>query len=179
MNSFLLRFSVFLSILLLASCASPRVMRTTYPDGFTLITRSSGPIQTRHEGRAQLKKADAIGGRKVSFKKNVIVRHNADKVPCSLHDGFGFSVMILGLPDGENELTVEIEHPMFLPPQDRLGTFFSRKDKISSMNAKATWGFVWGFNNEYERVAGKWVVRLKYRDVIIFQESVEVLPLTP
>ena len=170
-----LLLAAFFIVLLVTSCASPGHKRTVFADGFTVITHSPGPFQTRHEGAPNFRKADAIGGRSVSYEKNTIVRKNARRVPCGQQDGFSFAVIILGLPDGQNELTVEIEHPTFLPPQDRIGTFFSRKQKILSKNARALWQATWVFNNPSERVPGKWVYRLKYRDAIIFEDSVEVL----
>ena len=167
--------------LLLVSCASPRVKHTDYPDGSMVITRSPGAIQTKHAGKAVYQKsASSVAGKAVDFPHNAIVKQNVRHVPCGPHDGFGFLVQISGLPDGPNEIDVEIQHPLFLSPEDKLGTVKRRTEKIVSRNAKAIWDFVWVFDTPPQQVPGRWSVRLSYRGRVIYEGSVEaVSPSSP
>ena len=162
--------------LLLVSCASPKVKRTVYPDGFMVITSSPGAIQTKHGGKAVYRqKASSVAGRTVDFPDNQFVKQNVRQVPCGPQDGFAFLVQILGLPDGPNEIDVEVQHPLFLPPEDKLGTVKRRTEKILSRNAKALWSFIWIFDSPTQQVPGSWSARLSYRGRVIYEGSVEAV----
>jgi hypothetical protein len=162
--------------LFLVSCASPNVKRTVYPDGFIIITNSPGAIQTKHGGKAVYRQnANAIAGKTVDVPDNAIVKQNVRSVPCGPNDGFAFLVQIFGLPDGPNDIDVEILHPLFLPPEDKLGTMKRRSERLVSHNAKAEWRFIWVFDIPTQQVPGHWSVRLSYRGRVIYEGSVEAV----
>jgi hypothetical protein len=164
---------------LLSSCASTSTsQRTTrFPDGFLIVTVSKGTLHTKHTGQKTIHKVtDSITGKTVDFTKEEVVATGVDSVPCGPQDGFQNIVLILGLPDGPNEVIEEFEHPLFLPPEDKLGTSFTRRRTVVSRNAKALWGHGWIFDSPTQQVPGKWTTRLKYRGQVIFEKSVEAVP---
>lgn len=172
--SWWLRFSLLLTSLLLVSCAHPTEKRTTLPDGFTIITRTLGPIQTRHEGKAKFYKRETNGTRTVIYEKNRLLQPTR-RVNCGHQEGFLIPVVIYGLPDGKHTLKLEVEHPPFTTLSKGSATYFSRQEKIDSFNAQAPWSYGWIFNDPKERIPGRWTIRLHYRDAMILEETFEVV----
>lgn len=162
-----------LALCLLASCASPEFRRVAYPDGFLLITRSKGPQHLVYSGSQKTSaSANAIAGKAVDFSDVQVRATNTRVIPAEEGHGFDMLVAILGLPDGEHEVTAEITHPLFLPPEDRLGTTHRRTEKITAREGLSLWSFAWVFDDATQRVPGKWTVRLFHRDKLIFQDSI-------
>ena len=169
-------FGLLLLCALLLSCAQQPVdRRTTFSDGFTIITRTLGPIQTQHEGKPKFFSKETIRGRSVIYEKNILLKPTR-RVTCGPQDGFLIPVLIYGLPDGEHTLKLEVEHPPFTTLYKGSATYFSRQEKIQSFNAKAPWSYGWIFNDPKERVPGRWTLRLGYRDALILEETFEVIP---
>jgi hypothetical protein len=162
-----------LVILLLSSCASPEFRRVQYPDGFLLITRSKGPVHVRYSGAKKTRaSATAVAGQSVDYSKVEVVATNTRVIPCQEGHGFGMLVVLLGLPNGDHEVTAEITHPQFLPPDDQRGTTHRRTETVTAREGVAVWDFVWLFDEAYQRVPGKWTVRLFHRDKLIFSDTV-------
>ena len=168
----------WLALLLLASCSSPHFRRVTYPDGFLLITRSDGPTHLTYAGAQKASPfANSITGVSVDYPTIKIESENTRLIPCAEGHGFGMDVLLVGLPDGFHEVTVEITHPLFLPPDDQRGTTHRRTETLKAANGLAFWDFIWVFDEEAQRVPGKWRVRLFHRDKLIFQDAIRgVLP---
>lgn len=162
-----------LALVLMASCASPDFRRVTYPDGFLLITRSAGPTHLTYAGAQKASpSANSITGISVDYPTMRIESENARRIPCVEGHGFGMDVLLLGLPDGFHDVTVEITHPLFLPPDDQRGTTHRRHETLKAEGGVALWDFAWLFDEATQRVPGKWRVRLFHRDKLIFQDSV-------
>lgn len=169
----LLLFISLLLLLQLASCTSPSLRRTSYPDGFLVVTRSPGVTHFAYSGkRVHSQKADTVGGKTVNYESRKTVASKVRRVPCTEGNGFEVIALIMGLPDGSHEVEVEAIHPPFLPPQDSLGTVHRRMSRVESKNGIALWGFGWFFDISPHQVPGKWTVRLNYRGKLIFEESV-------
>ena len=162
-----------LVFLLLASCASPHFRRVHYPDGFLLITRSKGPVHVRYSGAKKASPSTtAVGGQSVDYSKVEIVSVNTRMIPCQEGHGFGMLVSLVGLPDGCHDVAAEITHPLFLPPMDQHGTTHRRSETLKAVDGVARWDFVWSFDEQAQRVPGKWSVRLFYRDKLIFHDAI-------
>ncbi len=157
------------------SCSSPLERRTTYPDGFRVLTVSPGPVHLRSEGSTKTYKADTINGLKADHSKTTILKKHVRRIPNRLRDGFGIMALILGLPDGKNSLVLEIDHPPFQIPEKGLQTHFTRVESMESKNAKALWDYSYIFDHGYEQTPGVWSFRLNYRDRVIFSESLTVV----
>ncbi len=170
-----LRLCLLLPCALLVSCAQPLERRTTFADGFTIITKTVGPVQTRHEGKPEFFNRETIGGRTVIYEKNILLEPTR-RVTCGPQDGFLIPVVIYGLPDGKHSLKLEVEHPPFTTLHKGSATYFSRQETIESFNAKAPWSYGWIFNDPKERVPGRWTLRLSYRNALILEETFEVIP---
>lgn len=168
-----LLFISLLLVLQLASCTSPSLRRVSYPDGFLVVTRSTGVTHVAYSGkRVHSQKADTVGGKKVMYESRKTVATNVRRVPCTEGNGFEVIAFIMGLPDGSHEVEVEVIHPPFLPPQDGLGTVHRRTSLVQSKNAIALWGFGWFFDIAPHQVPGQWTLRLNYRGKLIFEENV-------
>jgi hypothetical protein len=150
--------------------------RTIYPDGFRILTVSPGPVHIRSEGSKITYKANTINGLRSDHYKTTILKRNVRRIPNRLGDGFGVISLILGLPDGKSNLVLEIDHPPFQIPQKGLQTHFTRVESFESKNAKTLWEYSFIFDHPYEQTPGVWNFRLKYRNKIIFSESLTVVP---
>lgn len=169
----------FLALSLVSCAMQGPVKRTVYPDGFLIVT--STLLRAHLEGTGNqrtLKKADSISGREIIYDE-VKTQPGARRVPNLLNHGFGVLAMIRGLPDGENTLTLEIQHPPFQMPNGQTRTHLTWPEKVKSFNSRALWDFGYFFNSAYEQTPGRWTLSLKYRDRLIYQESVEVFAATP
>jgi|GEM_PF-3264915 len=160
-------------LILLSACTVPGVRRTVYPDGFLVAakTETIGAIET--SGKNKTMRGNSINGLR-TLHENIKITQVTHRIPNQIKGGFGVVALIVGLPDGVNQIKLDIEHPEFRLPDGRVETHFSRVENLFSLNARADWDYFYSFDHPYELTPGVWKFSLTYRDRVIYQESLEV-----
>lgn len=107
--------------------------------------------------------------KKTSGKRNEMVAR-MDQVPAALGQQFHVVLILKDLPDDENKLNVEIEHPPMTYPDGTKKTQVSWTETITVKKDFHTNDVSWLFEHPYELVEGEWVVRFFYNSNIIAEK---------
>lgn len=88
--------------------------------------------------------------------------------------GFAYAVTNLNLPDGEIKITKKVVHPALTRPDGKSSTNFVFQESLSIKSGGGIGVTGYGFDHQYELVAGNWDFELSFQGTTLCTQRFEV-----
>lgn len=128
-----------------------------------------GIYNVEEETASEIATAGEEVHKKAKYKRKELVART-EHVPAILGQRFHIELLLYGLPEGENELNIEVEHPAMIYPDgiERNKVNWSKKIHVDGPVFVENIG--WHFEHLYELVAGQWVFRYIYNKKVVAEK---------
>ncbi|GHC08738.1 DUF3859 domain-containing protein [Cerasicoccus arenae] len=96
-------------------------------------------------------------------------------IPNCMAHGLGLEIGIMNVPDGIEELRLEVDFPPMTLPSGKINSHMESMQPIYTSDGFGYFDFYYFFDEEFERGLGEWRFKLYHEDRLLYDQAFTVV----